>query len=490
MAGKEKAGQAPASIRLREAFRQYSYNGLRAIAGVITEECNRDLQWPQCINTYKDMMKDATISSTLVNMEMQVTKVPWKIKVPTGKEEQLKAEVEFLEQCMEDMDHTWTDFIRRAFSANRFGFAPVEKVYRYRKKGTGSRFRDGKIGIASLPLIDQDTVAGWNWDESGRKLTGLYQYHSKPTGRNSLGVITEDKKPIEIRRAKFMNFRTDPMKDNPEGNSPLKSVYVAWRYKTEYERQEALGVSTDVRGLKVFSMPVRYMSAHASEDEKATFDFFKNAISQINRGESEGVLLPLEYDENGNKLFDFDVKSVLGTSTYNVSEIIQRYRKEIVTGLLAPMMILGQDGSGSFALAESLEGITRTVIEARLTEIKDVLNKELIPQLFELNGFSLEVLPFFDFDFSGQESLEELSKYVQRIAAVGLLPRTAEMVNFLTRRMGVDPQIPVNSTQEEMLKLLTGNDSRSGDGMEEGTSGDGTSKTSGGRDNSTANKEN
>lgn len=490
MAGNENAGKTPASVRMREAFRPLSYNGLRAIAGVVQEECNRDLQWPRCIETYKNMMKDATISSTLSNMEMQITKVPWKVKVPTGKEELLKDKVEFLTQCMGDMSHTWNDFIRRAASANKFGFAPIEKVYRYRKQGTGSKYRDGRIGIESLLLIDQDTVQGWDWDESGRHLTGIYQKVNKPSGRDSVHVIQDANNPIRIRRAKFMNFRTDPVKDNPEGSSPLKSVYIAWRYKTEYERQEALGVTTDVRGLKVFSMPARYMSAHASDDEKATYKYFQEAISQINRGESEGVLLPLEYDENNNPLFTFDVKSVLGTSTYNISEIIQRYRKEIVTGLLAPMMILGQDGSGSFALAESLEGITRTVIESRLTEIKDVLNHDLIPQLFELNGFSLEDLPYFDFDFSGQESLEELSKYVQRIAAVGLLPRTPEMVNFLTKRMGVDPQVPVGATQEEMVKLLTGNTSKSGAGMEEGTSGNGTAKNSSTRDNSIANKDN
>lgn len=465
-----------------------SYNGLLAFAGQVQEECNRDLVWPQCITTYKAMLKDATIASTISLMEMQITKIPWKVKAPEGYEQELESKIKFLMGVMGDMDHSWTEFIRQASSFNHFGFAPIEKVYRKRLRKEGSRFNDGLYGIRELPLIAQDSIAGWEWEDKGKRLSGLYQKKNIPSNYKDLSFKHENADQ-HIRREKFMLFRANPVKDSPIGTSPLNSIYMAWRYKTEMERQESVGVATDVRGQKVIYLPPQYMSETASPEEKMAYDSFKRVLAGMHSGEQSGIILPRVYDDQGKPLFEYEIKSVTGTSTYNVSEIIGRYRKEIVTGLLAPMMILGQDGSGSFALASSLESITKTVVEARLVEIRDTLNKELIPQLFELNGWDLEVLPYFEFDFSGQETLDELSKFIQRIAAVGLLPKTPEMVNFATRRLGIDDQIPEGLSQEEFLPMLSGYSSGSGEGMEKG-SGSGTSDEVGDRDSSISNLEN
>lgn len=231
------------------------------------------------------------------------------------------------------------------------------------------------------------------------------------------------------------------------------------------------------------------MSANASEEEKMTFDMFKKALSQMHSGEQSGVILPQVYDDSGKPLFTFEVKSVLGTSTYDVSKIISRYRQEIVTGLLAPMMIIGQDGSGSFALATVLESITKTVVEARLTEIRDVLNHDLVPQLFKINGFDTTVTPYFDYDFGEQETLEEVGKYIQRTASVGLIPKTPEVVNYITTRLGIDEQFSPEIPQEDMERLLTGYESRSSDGMASGF-GEGTASSPSGKDTSISNVEN
>src|SRR5690606_19485699 len=95
-----------------------------------------------------------------------------------------------------------------------------------------------------------------------------------------------------IRREKFMLFRADPLKDSPIGTSPLNNVYMAWRFKSEYERQEAVGVSSDVRGLKVFTIPPQYMSPSASGEEKETYEMFQKTLALLHSGEQSGVILP------------------------------------------------------------------------------------------------------------------------------------------------------------------------------------------------------
>ena len=44
---------------------QSSFNGLWTAAGTIVEECNSELRWPMCMQTYKKMAKDATIAPAL-----------------------------------------------------------------------------------------------------------------------------------------------------------------------------------------------------------------------------------------------------------------------------------------------------------------------------------------------------------------------------------------------------------------------------------------
>lgn len=473
---------------LRMTKGQLSYNGLQAIGGVVAEECNRDLRWPDCMETYKKMFKDATIAPALNMMEMEIAKSEWTVKIPEGHDEALKSKAEFLKSLMDDMEHTWNDFIRQASTFNRYGFAPVEKVYYKRTRANGSKHNDGYYGLKSLPLIAQDSIASWRWSTDGRKLTGLKQWINIPAGEDDVQNFTRNKQ--DINRNKFLLFRADPQKDSPIGTSPLNSVYIAWRYKTEFEKHEAMGVSSDLRGLKVFKIPAMYMSDSATPEQKATYEMFKEILRSLHAGEQSGVIVPQAFNEQGMPLFDFELKSVMGQATHDINVIIQRFRKEIITGILAPQLIIGQDGSGSFALATSLENITKTVVTSRLKEIRDQLNHDLVKQVFQLNGWDTTVMPYFDFTTPDEESLEEIGKFIQRVASVGMLKVDPNVANWIAEQAGMPkPFDDINIPVEEMREQMSGYESKSGEGGAAG-SGNGTGTSAASRDNSTANLEN
>lgn len=245
---------------------QESFNGLWTAAGQIAEECNSELRWPQSMQTYKKMAKDATIAPALSLVEMSIARANWSVKIPEGYEVELKSKAEFLRQVMNDMEHSWGSFIRQAVSFNRFGFAPVEKVYRRRYKKNGSKYDDGLVSLKALPLIAQDTVSAWEWTEDGKNLAGLYQYSVVPGGER-INIRTSWQE-VFIPKKKFMLLRNNPIKNNPEGLSPLSSVHTAWKFKTALEEFQATGVSSDVRGLKVLYIPPRYMAEDASPEDK------------------------------------------------------------------------------------------------------------------------------------------------------------------------------------------------------------------------------
>jgi hypothetical protein len=419
---------------------------------------------------------------------MAIARVPWTVKIPEGYEDQLKDKAEFLRQVMNDMDHSWGSFIRQATSFNRFGFAPVEKVYRKRYKKNGSKFDDGRVGIKSLPLIAQDTVSSWEWDDAGRHLSGLYQYTVEPGGKR-INVRTSWKEEF-IPVKKFMLFRNNPLKNNPEGESPLKSVYMAWKYKTNLEEFQATGVSSDVRGLKVLYIPPRYMAEDASPEDKEVYAYYQRIMRNLHMNEQSGLILPQVLDDQGEQYFKFDVISVTGQKAFDTTAIIASYKNEIISALMASQLILGQGGGGSFSLAESLQSISNMAIESKLIEIRDQLNHDLVNQLFALNGWDTTVVPYFDFGDLVSPDLDVLSKFLQRTASVGLVSQDASTVNWIAEQANMPtPFADQTVTVEDARKQLTGYSSGAGEGQ--ATAGEGTSTSpTGGDDASAGNMEN
>lgn len=482
----EKENQEASALRLK--LGQSSVGGLNVFSGQIYEEKEHALRWPQAICTYEKMRKDATIAPALNLVEMAIARVPWVVKIPKGKEEQLKDKAKFLEEVMNDMDVPWNVFIRQAATHNTYGFAVAEKVYRVRSRQRGSKYNDGKIGLKKLAPIAQATINDWKFSEDGRELVGLTQRPTPISNREQTILKDNSDDLISIPRKKFLLFRNNPYKDNPEGESPLNQCYVAWRFKTELEKAEAMGVSTDLRGLKVLHLPPQYLAEDASPEDKAVREYYERGLSMLHKNEQSALILPQIHDDKGNPLFEFKLMSVMGQKAHDTDTIINRWRKEIVTCLMASQLVLGQEGGGSYSLAESQSSISQMVIDARLIEIRDQLNHDLIPQLFALNGWDITDTPYFDFGDIAEESLDEISKYIQRIAAVGLMPKTAAMTNWVTEKLGVAPQFSDSQTLEEIAPYLTGYSSGAGEGLNK--TGNGTSDSVSERDNSSANLEN
>lgn len=470
---------------------QMSYNGLNVFSGNVYEDCNAELRWPQAIFTYKKMAKDATIAPALSLVEMAIARVPWSIKIPEGYEDQLKDKAEFLRQCMNDMEHSWGHFIRQCVTFNRYGFSVHEKVYRKRYKRNGSKYDDGLVGIQALPLITQDSVESWDWDESGRKLTGLYQYKNKPTGKDKAQYmeVNEDE---WIPRKKFLHFRNNALKDDPCGQSPLSSCYVAWKYKTELEKFEGSSIASDVRGLKVLKLNPRYMDPNASEEDRQVYAYYQNMMRNLHLGEQSGVIIPSLKDENGEEMIaDFELMGITGTKSNDVSAVIGRYQREIITSLMASQLILGQDGGGSFSLAESLQGISDMAIEVKLIEIREQLNHDLIPQLFSLNGWDTATTPYFSFGDLKSPDLDVLSKFIQRVGSQGLISANAKTANWIAEQANMPVVFPdTNISTEDAKKEMTGYTSNAAEGMDSGLpSGTGSADGSSG-DSSAGNSEN
>lgn len=482
------------------AYGEQGFSGPTILGGKVLEECSHELRWPECVNTYKRMAKDGAIAPALELVEMMIARVPWTVKVPEGYETILKKEANYLRQVKDDMEHSWDSAIKQIVSFNRYGFACVEKVYGFREKAKGSKYDDGLIRVRKLALRPQDTIESWKTKNNGRDLAGFYQYVILPTNSpldgndfvNGGSTANLSLTPVTkfIKRSKFLHFRNAPLKNNPEGTSPLNGAWQAWKYKQAYQESEAIAVAQDSNGFKVLYLPPQYMAADASDENKAVFEEYKKILANMHQAKQSGMILPLILDENGNKMFEFDIKSVTGQKSYDTNAIIGRYTSEILTALFADFLALGSSGSGSFSLAETKVSIIEMTLESKLNEIKDQLNNDLVRQIWELNGWETDVMPYFDYGSISKESLDEIGKFVQRVAAVSMLPKAPKVVNWIMKQADIPYHVDESLSPEELSDQLTPMTSGAAQGMTSGLpSGTGDNTGSSG-DSSTSNNEN
>lgn len=462
--------------------------GLRQHSGSIVEENRPELRFPQACRTFRTMAQDATIKAAISLVEMMISRVEWTVDLGVEPDAAMKARGKFLEEVMHDMEHSFEDFIREVTSMYTYGFCVNEKVYRRRTYEAGSSYNDNKIGIKKLPVRSQDTISRWVFSDDGRDLIGLEQNLAGVQGGDRYANIVSLSSDgiIQIPRKKFMLFRVDAKRDNPEGNSPLRGCYNAWLFRRQIEEQEAIGVTRDMNGMPTLYLPPRYMSEDASESEKAIFEYYKNVIRNIQMNEQSGLILPQAFDpESRQPLFKFELTSTQGGKMYDTDVIIKRWDNKILMVLFADMLKMGQDQVGSYSLAGAKTNIMAMAIEARLKEIQDTLNNDLVPQLFALNGEILtnKELPKFCYGDLDEVDLDEFSKAIQRMGSVGALELDRDMANKIRESIKVVPKgVDEPVDKEEIM----GGDSQAGNGMAAG-GGNGASGKPSSRDNAAAN---
>ena len=447
--------------------------GLSKSDGRVLEEVKRELQWPNCINLYKTMSLDPTVYSGLQLIEMMLSRFEWDVVPPENATAEQKKKAEFIKQCMGDMEHTWEEFVQDVYSYLLYGFSYHEKVYRRRTKKAGSKYDDNLVGWRKLPIRSQDTIGEFKWSEDGRVLTHVIQdlslISSDPLNRWSLVNYEASKIKLPVR--KLLMFRYNPKRGNPLGNSPLKNIYIPWRYRTTIEEQEGIGIQRDLSGMPVLGLHPKYMSKDASQEEKDVYEYYKRIMRNLQNNEQSSIIYPLMYDDNGNKLFDFELMSVQGGKMFDTDAVIKRYDNKILMSLFADVLKLGTDAHGSFALAGQKVNIVEMAIESRFKEILSVLNEDLIAQTFEMNGWDDKDLPKFVVKASDEYDLEVLGKYIQRAVSVGAMSKDKDLDAKL--REAANLPLPDYSSDKEM-PLVDKGTSRSGEGQ--GTSGTGSNQ--------------
>ena len=415
-------------------------SGLKHYSGVLYEEFLPQLQGQKGIKVYDEMAEnDSVIGSGLLAIESLLRSVPWVVEPASAHPEDIEL-AQFIEECKDDMAHTWEDFISEVISCARYGWAYFEIVYKPRTGDAGddlgwgtSNYRDGLVGWRKFALRSQDSLYRWKLDRNGG-IKGMWQFppptgtdhdyedteveamgRKAATGRDDLGWSM-----IFVPIEKALLFRTTSKKNSPEGKSMLRNAYRAWYMCKRIEDIEAIGLERDLSGIPTMWVPPEVLMATKSPEAQSTFNYLKDIVTRTKRDEQEGIMLPLAYDENGNKAYEFELLSTGGRRTFDTGAIVTRYNQQKAMSLLADFILLGHENVGSFALSSDKTELFSVALGSILDNMEDVLNRYAIPRLLKVNGIEAGAgMPQFRHGDIEKPDLANLIQYVQGLANSG-----------------------------------------------------------------------
>ncbi|MDR1688326.1 MAG: hypothetical protein LBS21_06915 [Clostridiales bacterium] len=391
--------------------------------GIFYEEFLKELRGRKGVEAFKEMAdNDDMVGAVLFAIEMLMRQVEWNVE-EAGNTAADKAAAEFIYSCMDDMDDTWTDFISEVLSFLTFGWSYHEIVYKRRmgktrNPETKSKYDDGLIGWRKLPVRSQDTLWKWQYDDKDN-LLGLTQ--CAPPLYELVTI------PVE----KALHFKTKSRKANPEGRSILRNSYRSWYFKRRIQEIEGIGIERDLAGLPVI-IPAEGVDLYDADGEPtANLIEAEKVVRGVRRDEREGVVLP-----NG---WDFKLLSTGGRRQFDTNAIIERYDQRIAMTVLADFVLLGHEQVGSFALSSDKTELFGVALGTFLGIICEVMNKQAIPRLIDLNGEAFKGITDYPKLIHGDietQDLEKLGMYLEKMVGIGAIMPDENLEDYL--RMAAD----------------------------------------------------
>lgn len=383
--------------------------GQRRFGGVIYEEFLPELQGYKGIEAYREMAdNDDIVGAILYAIEMLVRQTSWTVEAQ-GRSAKDKEAAEFVQSCLDDMQTTWVDTVSEILSFLTYGWSFHEIVYKRRMGNTRdvrtrSKFDDGLVGWAKLPIRAQETLYQWEYDEADN-LIGMTQMPPP-----DFGLFT-------IPMSKGMLFRTRSRKDNPEGRSILRNAYRSWYFKRRIQEIEGIGIERDLAGLPVIYSPEDFNIW--DKNNKAAVDALEGLeeiVRNIRRDEKEGIVLP-----GGYKL---ELLSTGGTRQFDTNAIIERYDTRIAMTVLADFIFLGHQQNGSWALSSDKTELFAMACGAYLDIIAETFNSQGIPNLIDINGehfAGITDYPKLTHGDIEDADIEKVSAFIRDMTSIGVI---------------------------------------------------------------------
>lgn len=431
----------------------------------------KELQFPYSLKTFDQMAKSSVVASVLSAVNTIAGQADFYLDSYDQSDTHLSRK-KFVEQCLfYDMKTSFNQVVKDFLTATQYGFSILEKVFRERRYTEGSLYDDGKIGIKYLPLRSQKSIEDFKYDDMNRELECVLQRIST---KNLLKPEEAFKKlPVD----RIMLFKVNSSSNYPYGRSPLADAYMSWRVLEELRGIETVSANRNLNGIPHLSCPSEIMDESSDDPEdRLRVSKLKQQMSRISTGEQAYIITPSDrYDQTEGASAQYDFKVVTGSSSHltALGSIISRYKNEVFQAMCADILTIDDGQSASSSLTTNKQTMFNMFVEARLREFIEVINSDLIPDLFARNGWDITKTPKLKYDRVEKLTVAEMAKAIQQLSATSTIPITPENTNYMAEVFGFPTRVPLDMSFEDLTKLRgydLGIQSRSGDGAAAGAS--------------------
>ena len=382
------------------------------------DEFLQELKGKRAIQKYKEMRdNNAIVGSVMYAVEQTLRDVEIKIK-PADESEEAKREADFLQSVLDDMDESLDDHISEALSYLTYGFGWFEVIYKrregdFRSPKKSSKFTDGRIGIKKIAIRAPWTVEKFEINQATGEVLGMYQ------------ESTWGKLPVMIPVEKSVYYRTTSLNNDPSGRSVLRNAYVSYTYLNKIQNYEAVAIERELHGVPIGRMPAEYLSSDATADQSALRTQFERILRDLKNNDQGYALLPsdLYVDADGKptnqRLMDIELITANGSRSIDIDPIVKRYQHDIARSLMAEFLMLGSS-SGSYALSKTKTDLFLRSLESYINTIVDVLNKQLVERLWQLNGLPWDTMPKLVAGDVAPHDLREIASFLRNLNGAGI----------------------------------------------------------------------
>lgn len=423
-----------------------TYNGqIRA------DEFLPELRGKKAIRKYREMRdNDSTVGAVMYSVEQILRDIDLHVK-PADDSDAAKVEKEFVESVLDDMDHTLDDHISDALSYLSYGFGWFEVIYKRRVGPTerspkkNSKYTDGRIGVRKIASRAPWTVSKFDVEQKTGDVLGIEQEVGFMGGRNYI--------PLN----KSLYYRTTSLNGDPSGRSILRNAYTSYEYLNNLQSIEAIAVERELAGIPVARIPAEYLSGDASAAQSGFVHNLQQVLRDVKFNEQGYIILPSDTypDKDGapssTRLVDVELMASNGKRNIDINPIVSRYQHDIARSMLSEFLLLGTSG-GSYALSKSKTDLFLRALESYIQAIVDVLNKQLVERLWQLNGLNYDMMPTIEAGDVAPHDLREISSFLRNLNGAGIdVSSHPEVISDLMdiAELDYDPEVEQETPTED-----------------------------------------
>jgi hypothetical protein len=374
-----------------------------------------ELRGKNAIRKYREMRdNDSTIGAVMYAAEQVLRDVKLKVE-PANDTEEAKREADFVESIFDDMDHSLDDHIAESLSSLSYGFAWFEVVYKRRVGPTkrspkkNSKYTDGRMGVRKIACRAPWTVSRFDVEPKSGDVLGIYQDVGYGSGKHY------------IPTTKSLYYRTTVLNGDPSGRSILRNAYSSYVYLNNLQSIEAIAVERELAGIPVARIPSEYLSSDASAAQSGFVGNLQQILRDVKFNEQGYIITPSDTypDKDGSptnvRLVDVELMSSNGKRNIDIDPIVRRYQHDIARSVLSEFLMLGGGNNGSYALSKSKTDLFLRALESYIQAIVDVLNKQLVERLWQLNGLNYDLMPCIKAGDVAPHDLREIAAFLRNL---------------------------------------------------------------------------